>query len=132
VAIERATRQLVLRRLGGDSSRTDRPGPLAVALLTSAYHRRGTEHSNDMTLYDCPTCALPTTAESRGSCDSTDGPVELVSALCVAGHWFLGPAERLISGSVRLPVPPDGGVPPPGSEPNPPGGEPDQARSMNQ
>lgn len=49
-----------------------------------------------MTLYDCPECALPATSVSRGTWESTNGPVEHVFVRCVAGHRFLGPAEMLI------------------------------------
>jgi hypothetical protein len=48
-----------------------------------------------MTLYDCPTCALPATATPRGRRQSTHGPVEHILLRCVLGHWFLGPAETL-------------------------------------
>ncbi len=49
-----------------------------------------------MTLHDCPECALPATATSRGSWESTHGRVEHVYVRCVIGHWFLGPAETLL------------------------------------
>lgn len=49
-----------------------------------------------MALYDCPDCAMPAAATPRGWLESTDGPVEHVFVRCVAGHWFLGPAEMLI------------------------------------
>jgi hypothetical protein len=49
-----------------------------------------------MKLYDCPECALPATADPRGRCDSTSGPVDHVYVRCVVGHWFLGPVERLL------------------------------------
>jgi hypothetical protein len=48
-----------------------------------------------MTLYDCPECALPATATSRGERPSTGGPVEHVFVRCVTGHWFLGPVDML-------------------------------------
>jgi hypothetical protein len=53
----------------------------------------------DVTLYDCPSCALPATASSRGRLASTDGGIEHVYVKCVAGHWYLGPADRLLRGA---------------------------------
>jgi len=44
------------------------------------------------TLYDCPECALPATATSRGR----HGSLDHVYLRCVVGHWFLGPLEMLI------------------------------------
>jgi len=51
-------------------------------------------------LADCPACGLPCTVEPRGRWAGTDGPVAHVFTRCAAGHWFLGPADRLV---VRLP-----------------------------
>jgi len=57
-------------------------------------------------LSDCPQCRLPCTVEPRGRWGSTAGPVAHVYVRCVAGHWFLGPADRL---QTRLPDPPSPG-----------------------
>jgi hypothetical protein len=51
-----------------------------------------------MTLYDCPSCALPATASPRGRAASTHGPVDHVFVRCIAGHWFLGPTDMLLAG----------------------------------
>jgi hypothetical protein len=45
--------------------------------------------------HDCPECGLPATVTTQGYAASTAGSVEVVSVLCVARHWFLGPADRL-------------------------------------
>lgn len=46
-------------------------------------------------LYDCPECGLPCSVDPRGRLGSTDGPVAHVFVRCCAGHWFLGPEDRL-------------------------------------
>ena len=48
-----------------------------------------------MNLYDCPSCGLPATVETRGRIPSTNGPIEHVFVRCAKGEWFCGPAETL-------------------------------------
>jgi hypothetical protein len=36
----------------------------------------------------CPQCDLPANIVDRFSLTGTDGPVNHVKTVCVAGHWF--------------------------------------------
>jgi hypothetical protein len=49
-------------------------------------------------LADCPECGLPATVISHGRAAGTGGPVEVVALRCVLSHWFLGPADTLLTG----------------------------------
>jgi hypothetical protein len=60
---------------------------------------------NPNMLADCPECGLPATVTGQGRAASTDGPVEVVKLRCVMLHWFLGPADTLLSaGAPKIPT----------------------------
>jgi hypothetical protein len=46
-------------------------------------------------------CGAELTTTPAGICESTDGPIEMVTARCHRGHWFrcgLGDLESLLAG----------------------------------
>jgi hypothetical protein len=73
----------------------------AIASMTS--HARAKDRfglgRNTVMLVDCPDCGFPATVESRGDA----GGVELLYLRCINRHWFLGPADRLLT--ARSPAP---------------------------
>ncbi len=48
-----------------------------------------------MSLVECPECTLPAEIIERFWLYSTDGPVEHVAVVCVAGHYFRMALDRL-------------------------------------
>lgn len=53
-------------------------------------------------IVDCPSCGLPAEIVDTFTLGSTDGPVEHVKVVCIAGHWFTPQADRL--GATPAPV----------------------------
>jgi hypothetical protein len=51
--------------------------------------------SDAVELTICPQCGQPATVQWRALLDSTDGPFEHARVDCLAGHWFLMPADGL-------------------------------------
>lgn len=57
---------------------------------------RGSERASIVhSLTVCPECGLPAEITDRFLLSSTDGPVVHVALVCVGGHYFRMPAERL-------------------------------------
>ena len=45
---------------------------------------------------DCPQCGLPAQIVDRFTLGGSPGPVEHVKIVCIVGHWFTPPIDRLL------------------------------------
>jgi hypothetical protein len=51
----------------------------------------------------CPQCDLPANIVDRFSLTGTDGPVNHVKTVCVAGHWFTPTVDEVEMFSAPVP-----------------------------
>jgi hypothetical protein len=70
--------------------REQHPGPLDLV-----------EELSSLTLVICPDCQATAEVEWQSTLQSTRGPVVLVKIRCLYRHWFLMPADGLLTASIR-------------------------------
>lgn len=57
--------------------------------------------TDELTLVACPGCGATAEIEWQSMQTGTSGPVALVKLRCLNRHWFLVPADDLVTADIR-------------------------------